>query len=289
MRLLVLDAYPREGRDALIGAGGTPAGELYARRLRELHPDARVDVARPADPGPLLSDGVGLADYRGVLWTGSSLTIHRGDDERVRRQVELARAVFALGLPSFGSCWAAQVAVVAAGGECAPSPKGREFGIARRIRPDATGRAHPLYRGKPPVFDAFTSHADEVVRLPAGARRLASNDWSPVQAVEVRHGRGRFWAVQYHPEYDLGEIAALCRLRRHELVAQGTFADAGEADAWLARIEALHRDPARRDLREALAVPDELLDPHERTRELRNWLEQELHDAGPSEARRRLA
>jgi len=279
VRLLVLDAYPREGREALRDAGGTPAGELYARLLRAALAGARVEVAHPAEPGPLLGDGGQLADFDGVVWTGSSLTIHRGDDERVRRQVELARAVFALGVPSFGSCWAAQIAVVAAGGECAASPRGREFGIARRIRPVGQGLAHPLYRGKPPVFDAFTSHADEVVRLPRQAQRLASNEWSRVQAVAVSHARGRFWAVQYHPEYDLAEVAALCRLRREELVDQRTFADAQAADEYVARLEALHRDPARQDLREALELGPDLLDPSERTRELRNWIDHELRGA----------
>jgi GMP synthase (glutamine-hydrolysing) len=282
VRLLVLDAYPREGREALREAGGTPAGELYARLLRDLLPDGRVDVGRPAEPGPLLPGGGQLADYHGVVWTGSSLSLQGGDDVRVRRQVELARAAFAQGVSSFGSCWAAQVAAVAAGGECAASPRGREFGVARRIRIEPQALGHPLYRDKPPVFDAFTSHGDEVVRLPRRARLLASNAWSRVQALDVSDGRGRFWAVQYHPEYDLAEVAALCRLRREELVAQGTFADARAADDYVASLEALHRDPARADLREALALGPDVLDPALRTRELRNWIDQELRGASAS-------
>lgn len=176
-------------------------------------------------------------------------------------------------MPAFGSCWAAQLATVAAGGRCAASPRGREFGIARGIALSAEGRAHPLFAGKPAVFDAFTSHADEVVALADGAALLASNAWSRVQAVAVQRGAGRFWAVQYHPEYDLHEVASLCRLRRDELVEQGTFHDAAAADAWIAKLEALHADPARRDLAEELGVGPEVLDPALRTREVRNWLE----------------
>jgi GMP synthase (glutamine-hydrolysing) len=241
--------------------------------LRGIVRDAAIDVAYPADADPKLPSAAALADYDGVAWTGSSLTIHAAGDARVRRQIELARALYRAGVPSFGSCWAAQLSVAAAGGRCAPNPGGREFGIARGVTLSAAGRAHPLFRGKPSRFDAFTSHADEVVELCDGALLLASNEWSRVQAVSVERGRGRFWALQYHPEYDPHEVAALCRLRKRELVAQGTFPDAAAADRFSDRLEALHVDPARADLAEALGIGPELLDPEQRTIEVRNWLE----------------
>lgn len=272
LRLLVLDAYAPQGRAALREAGGSEAGLLYRRMLRRLEPGAAIDVAYPADPDPRLPAGAALADYDGVAWTGSSLTIHDAGDPGVRRQIELARAVYAAGVPSFGSCWAAQISVVAAGGRCTPSPRGREFGVARRIRLTAEGRAHPVYAGKPELFDAFTSHTDEVAELCAGAALLASNAWSRVQAVSVARGAGRFWALQYHPEYDPHEVAALCRLRKRELVAQGSFPDEAAAETHIEQLEALHADPGRRDLAEALGIGPELLDPEQRTLEVRNWL-----------------
>jgi GMP synthase (glutamine-hydrolysing) len=162
--------------------------------------------------------------------------------------------------------------VVAAGGRCAANPRGREFGIAQRIALSRAGRAHPLFAGKPEVFDAFTSHADEVAVLGRAATLLASNDWSRVQAVDVASGRGRFWAVQYHPEYDPHEVASLCRIRRRELVAQGRFADDAAAGRFIDALEALHADPTREDLRDATGVSESLLDEDVRTREVRNWL-----------------
>ena len=272
LRLLVLDAYAPEGRAALRSAGGSEAGQLYERMLRRLAPGAAIDVAHPADADPKLPSGAALADYDGVAWTGSNLTIHDAGNVRVRRQLELARAVYEAGVPSFGSCWAAQLSVAAAGGRCAAHPSGREFGVARQVTLSAAGRAHPLFRGKPARFDAFTSHADEVVELCDGAQLLASNDWSRVQAVSVERGRGRFWALQYHPEYDPHEVAALCRLRRRELVAQGTFPDDVAAERFIERLEALHADPTRAEVAEALGIGAALLDAEQRTLEVRNWL-----------------
>lgn len=272
LRLLVLDAYAPEGRAAVRGAGGTEAGRLYERMLRALAPDAVIDLAHPADPDPALPVGAGIGAYDGIAWTGSSLTIHAAGDARVERQLAFARAVYDAGVPSFGSCWAAQLSVAAAGGRCDANPKGREFGVARAIELTAAGRAHPVFRDKPARFDAWTSHADHVVELCDGGTLLASNAWSRVQAVAVERGRGRFWALQYHPEYDAHEVASLCRLRKAELVGQGTFADGAAADAYVEALEALHADPSRADLAAALGIGPDLLDFALRTVEVRNWL-----------------
>jgi GMP synthase (glutamine-hydrolysing) len=273
VQLLVLDAYAKSGREALTRAGGSEAGALYAALLERLAPGVRIDIAFPADGSPKLPAGRTLADYAGIVWTGSSLTIHAAEDERVRRQIELAREIRRRKIRSFGSCWAAQIANVAAGGHCGANPRGREFGVSRHIVLSDAGRKHPLYRDKPARFDAFTSHADHVLTLGPGTTRLAGNAWSDVQALAVDDPDQHFWAVQYHPEYDLHEVASLARLRRDELVSQGTFEDTEAADRFIADLQALHRDPSRRDLAEAHGLDESVLDESLRTREVRNWLD----------------
>jgi GMP synthase (glutamine-hydrolysing) len=101
---------------------------------------------------------------------------------------------------------------------------------------------------------------------------LASNGWSRVQALAVERGAGRFWAVQYHPEYDLHEVASLCRLRADELAAQASFESREAAERYAEQLDRLHGDPSRRDLAEALGIEDGLLDAGQRTREVANWL-----------------
>ena len=173
LRFLVIDGYRRTGRKGLAAAGATTAGKLYERMLLGCHSDATVDILYPADSGGGLPEGASLAAYDGIAWTGSSLTITEPDAADVRPQIELARAAFDAGVPSFGSCWAAQIAVVAAGGRCAANPRGREMGIARKIALTGEGRAHPLYIGKPTVFDAFISHEDENSRISRAARSIS--------------------------------------------------------------------------------------------------------------------
>jgi GMP synthase (glutamine-hydrolysing) len=283
LKLLVLDGYAPDGRKMLRDAGGTDPGPLYAQLLERLADGVQIDIVHPGDPNPDLPRGPELEAYDGAVWTGSSLTILRDEDSRVSRQIELAGEILDRGVPSFGSCWAAQLAAVACGGRCAANPRGREFGISRQITLSSEGRTHPMYAEKPPVFDAFTSHADEICQLPEGSAPLASNAFSPVQAIDVTRGRGRFWAVQYHPEYDAGEVAALCRLRAEELLAQGVFSDRSSVDRFASGLEILHRDPSAPDLAADLGLGDDLLNEQIRTREVAAWL---AHEAAPRAALR---
>ena len=273
LHFLVIDGYRRDGREGLTAAGATTAGKLYERMLLGCHPDASVDILYPADPGSALPRGASLAAYDGIAWTGSSLTVYDGDDPAVRPQIEFARAAFEAGVPSFGSCWAAQIAVVAAGGRCAANPRGREMGIARKIALTDDGRAHPLYIGKPRVFDAFISHEDEITHLPSGALCLAGNAFSSVQAVCVSYRRGTFWAVQYHPEYDLHELARLTHARKERLTGMGFFADLDAAQDYVNKLEALHQDPSRRDLAWLLGIDSDIMSEDVRQAEVRNWIE----------------
>jgi GMP synthase (glutamine-hydrolysing) len=271
-RLLVVDGYTKAGRSELAAGGASLAGDLYAAMLKRAAPGARVDVLFPADPDGELPKGTALADYDGIAWTGSSLTVYE-DRPEVRRQVDFARAAFHERVPSFGSCWAAQVAVVAAGGLVAANPGGREMGIARKIALTAEGRGHPLYAGKASVFDAFISHVDEVTHLPAGAVPLAGNAFTRVQALAVTCAGGQFWALQYHPEYDLHEMARLTFCRADKLVGLGFFADREAALAYVGLLEVLHQDPERRDLAWLLGIDDDVMNEDVRCAEVRNWID----------------
>ena len=272
-RFLVLDGYSRDGRADLEAGGATTAGELYAQLLKACAPGhAEVDIICPADPDAALPLGAAIEQYDGIAWTGSSLTIF-AEDPKVSPQIAFAQAAFEAKVPSFGSCWAAQIAVVAAGGRCDVNPKGREMGLARKIALTPEGRAHPLYTGKKSVFDAFISHDDEVTHLPPGASLLASNDHTRVQAVSVTHKGGAFWGLQYHPEYDLHELARLCYCRKQKLVERGFFQDMAAAQDFVDRLEALHQDPSRKDIAWLLGIDEDVMNEDIRQAEVRNWIE----------------
>ncbi|TCS63434.1 type 1 glutamine amidotransferase [Varunaivibrio sulfuroxidans] len=271
-RILVVDGYPKDHRAELTECAMTVAAELYVAMLRRCHPGVATEVLFPSDPDAALPSGAAIGDYDGVAWTGCSLNVY-DDDPRVHRQITLARAAFAAGVPSFGSCWAAQIAVVAAGGSVAANPRGREMGVARKIALTAEGRAHPMYVGKPSVFDGFISHVDEITHVAPGTQVLASNAFTRVQAVSVNYARGTFWSVQYHPEYDLRQMARLTQCRAKVLVKAGFFSGDAAAKAYIERLDTLHGDPARGDIAWELGLDDDVLNADIRQIETRNWIE----------------
>jgi GMP synthase (glutamine-hydrolysing) len=268
-RILVIDGNVAEMRARQVAALGYDTGTGYARVLRRLDASLHVDVLTAAD-GATLPPGVALDSYHGVTMTGSALNVYNGGAP-VTRQIELAKAVFAVGVPYFGSCWGLQVAVTAAGGEVRANPRGREFGFGRRILLSDAGRQHPLFAGKPATFEAPTIHRDEIATLPAGAATLATNDFG-LQAAAFTHGRGTFWGVQYHPEYDFIDIAAVAERYGQTLVTEGMFRDTAELATFAADLRALQSNPSDTPLVWKYGLGTTLRSESLRLTEILNWL-----------------
>ena len=273
LRILIIDGNVAAIRARQSAALGYDSGQGYARVLQRLEPTIRADILTAAD-GAQLAAGVSLDDYDGVTMTGSALNIYNGG-ESVTRQIDLAKAVLAAGVPFFGSCWGLQVAVTAAGGEVRANPRGREFGFGRRIVLSDAGRAHRLFQGKPPVFEAPTIHRDEIATLPTGATVLATNEFG-IQAAAFTHGRGTFWGVQYHPEYEYVDIAAAAERYGETLVGDGSFSDLESLSTFAGELRALQRNPADSALQWKHGLGPSMRSEALRLLEIRNWLDAQV-------------
>ena len=268
-RILVIDGNVAQVRARQMTALGYDSGTGYARVLKRLDASLEIDVVLAADGDVELPAG-GIENYDGVTMTGSALNIYNGG-EPVTRQIELAKAVFAAGVPFFGSCWGLQVAVTAAGGEVRANPRGREFGFARRIALTDAGVQHRLFAGKPLAFEAPCVHRDEIARLPQGATVLAQNEFG-VQAAAFTWRAGTFWGVQYHPEYDYADIAAAAERYGETLVSEGMFRDSSGLAAFAADLRALQANPADTALLWKHGLGPAMQNETLRLLEIRNWL-----------------
>ena len=276
LKFLVIDGYPQKNRDDFGVIGMTLAWQLYANMLRNYLPDAIYDVWLPSDFGESAPAKSALEKYHGILWTGCNLAVYDTDNPAIVNQIDLAKRAYSLGIPSFGSCWGLQISVVAAGGKVEAHPHGREMGIARKIRLTAEARNHPMFAGKSPVFEAYISHDDHVTELPPGATLLAGNDHSWVQALAITHEKGTFWATQYHPEYNLHEMARLILAREEKLIKLGFYSNHEEVIQMVARMEKLHEEPNRKDLRWQLVIDDDVLSQSMRQCEFANWIKYQV-------------
>jgi len=201
------------------------------------------------------------------------IAAQRYDDQpEVTRQIEMARAVHASGVPCFGSCWGQQIMCQALGGEVRANPKGIEIGIARDITLTDAGKAHPMFEPKASPFDALCIHRDEVTALPPGATVLASNRMSDIQAIELSGEHGNLWAVQYHPEFDFHLMALLFRRDQRVLVEQEICKSPDDVKGLVTDFAQLHEDSENDEIADRLKAGRDVRDPAMRMAELGNWL-----------------
>ncbi len=273
-KILIVDSAPEAAQSTLVAHGGARYGENYAAALQSEAPDALGGLEffiLAAGDGESLPQGLALSDFHGIAWTGSPLSAYE-DQPIVQHQVAFARAAFESGVPCFGSCWGLQVMTVALGGRVHQHSAGFEIGVGRQIALNATGQAHAMYQGKPAVFDALCVHQDEVCALPPGARLLAGNGHSAVQAAEFTDGTRSFWGVQYHPEFDLRQMAALLDRARGTLVKGGFARSPADVESMVADFRVLQADPHRKDIPWRYGLSADVVDPRRHRVEFANWL-----------------
>ena len=271
MRFLVAESETAEHRAERRERAGKSSGETFRATLEQMAPGAEIVRVEPADANGDRMSADEIAAFDAVFLTGSPLHVY-DDAPEVRRQLAFMRAVFDSGVPSFGSCAGLQVAVAAAGGRVREMPERLEAAVARRITQTEVGRDHPLLAGRPPAWDAASVHSDEVEELPEGAVLLATNGVTRVQAVEIRHARGVFWGVQYHPELSPGEIASAIRAQGPSLVEAGLASGEDAVEQRAALLDRIQHDPDDHAARWELGIDDEFAHEDRRRLEIANFI-----------------
>ena len=270
-RILMMEGNTRERRARAASLGVRSSSEIYTIAIRAHFPDIAIDVINAADEDWSIPEARNYDDYDGFVISGSSL--HAYDTNfAVTNQIAVLKDVAEAGLPILGSCWGLQIAAVAGGGEVAFNPKGREVGFARKLYKTAAGAVHSLLSARPPVFDAPCIHYDEVIRLPENATLLASNDHSLVQAAVIPLGSSEVWAVQYHPEFDLRQLAQLYTLYADDMITQGFFSDQAAMAAYCDALCQLAVDPANTGLAWQIGVDQDIVDDTRRRSEIIAWM-----------------
>lgn len=142
-------------------------------------------------------------DYDAAIITGSEASVY-WDDEWIGDLKDWTSDALEDGLPVLGVCFGHQLLADILGGEVVGRDK-YELGYhsLKRTAEDE------LFDGVPQSFVAFTSHSDDVVKLPSGAQKLAENEYS-IHAFE----KGNAYGVQFHAELDFETARRFVRQRR---------------------------------------------------------------------------
>jgi GMP synthase (glutamine-hydrolysing) len=189
----------------LVVAAGNPGPKVcsalggFDRWFREALP-AAADV-RVTDPA---GAGAAARGADGLLLTGSYASV----TERAPWMLALGELLIqaAERVPVLGVCFGHQLLAAALGGAVERNPRGPEIGT-REVALTEAGRADPLLAGLPARLPVQQLHEDHVPAPPPGAVLLATGAHAPVQA--FAHG-ARLRAVQFHPEFTLARVRAMC-------------------------------------------------------------------------------
>ena len=258
MHIIILEGdTPQLLRDKA-GSGIDMSAARFGQSLQACNASLTFDVTEPYRDDFSI-ENLRLSDYDGAVFTGSGVSWST-QDQRARPQQKAMEAVFKAGLPTMGSCNGMQLAATVLGGSVTASPNGFEVGIALDIQLTDAGRSHPYHDGRESGFCCPCIHRDEVDRLPPGACITATNAHSQVQAMVYEEDGVRFWGTQYHPEYTLQQMAAV-------LQKPGTMFQADDP-----LIPALIKLESGQTPTPEVPVNPLDLTAHQRTTELRNWL-----------------
>ena len=197
---------------------------VFTERLSELDEARARNLARLRERLVAVADGEAvevshyeavdpqrLARASSIVLSGSSTPWERRDPAELDR---LGDAVVAAGRPVLGICAGMQLQVRFCGGDHRPSPTPEHGFLPIRIldRDD-------LLRGVPEEAVVFHDHDEEITRLPAGFRVLASSPACATQA--IADPERRWWGTQFHPEEFRPEHPAGERILRNFLLLAG--------------------------------------------------------------------
>ena len=254
-RILIVEGNTREENSEFSKVGINTHTESLIESINFYNKNLEIDIANPSSDSNLKNSINSLDKYDGLIWGGSSLNIYN-DTEEIRRQINFMRECQKKIKKILAICWGLQVAVTVAGGEVRKSTKGAHRGIAHNIEINKLGANQPIYLNKQKVFNSPAFNFDEVVKIPEGARLLASNKLNNVMSLRFNRNISDIWGIQYHPEITYEKMVSLIHFRKERLINKGAFKNQGEINDHVSMIE------------NEIKVTEK----KSRMRELENWL-----------------
>ena len=217
LNLLIVEGNLQSENDIFKNSGIPTHSESLKESLSYYTKDLNIDVFNPCEEKNFNKILSKLEKYDGLIWGGSSLNIYNECIE-IKQQISFMKECFKKVNKILAICWGMQVAVTAAGGKVEKSTKGAHIGIANDIIINESGLKHPLYKSKNQKFNSPAFNFDEVVKLPIGAKYLASNKINKVQSIEFKSGVSDVWGLQYHPEITYNKMITLINFRKEKLI-----------------------------------------------------------------------
>ena len=159
---------------------GSQYTQLIARRVRELFIYCEIHpYNHPPDD---------ISSFKAVILSGSPFSVRSNDAPHPELKAIKGK------LPLLGVCYGAQYLAHFYGGNVSPSNK-REYGRAHLATVETND---PFFKKVALNSQVWMSHADTILSLPKGAKRLASTH--DVENAAFKFENEITYAIQFHPE-----------------------------------------------------------------------------------------
>jgi GMP synthase (glutamine-hydrolysing) len=179
-------------RDMYLTQGGFKKSQLVFKNIL----DNRVKVPTPKD----------LTKYSAVI-IGASGEFNITDwpksiQKKINRIKPLLNEILKTNFPTLAVCFGHQMLAHMAGGKVVNYEKNAEAGSVK-ITVTKEGKKVNLYKDVPSSFWALSGHKDSVVKLPKGAKILASSQKCKINSYKLGEN---IYSIQYHPELDIENL-----------------------------------------------------------------------------------
>lgn len=154
---------------------GSQYTQLIARRVRECGVYSEIFSC--------FIDNLDISGLEGIILSGGPGSVYKANINRFRH-------FFSYGVPVMGICYGIQLTAQLFGGRV-QHIKTREYGPA-----EIKTNKNQLFLSMPLISKVWMSHGDSVVKLPPGAKIIASTETNPIAGFQLN----KFYCLQFHPE-----------------------------------------------------------------------------------------
>ena len=164
---------------------GSQFTQLIARRIRELGVFSEIISHKKINSKKILQENIS-----GIILSGGPLNVYQNN------KFNFDRKILKLGLPVLGICFGHQILSKELGGRVKKSNQ-REFGLAT-INKVTNSILTKDFFNKKNISNVWMSHSDQVSKMPAGFKIVASTKNSKLTIIE--NSKSNLYGVQFHPE-----------------------------------------------------------------------------------------
>ena len=253
--LIVEGNNPKES-EVFIKAAKASCSQNLKNLVLEFRPKANIKIINPGNDEETNEALENINQYHGIIFSGGAMRINDMTDE-IKKHINFASNCFNHNKKILAICWGLQVCSTAAGGKVAPGKNGAHIGIASDVEINEEGQKNLIYKNKKQTFTTPAYNFDEVCEIPAGATLLSSDKVNNVMSVYFKSGNSEIWGLQYHPDYEYGQMISLSNARKDRLLNNKVFNNENDYSKHISLIE----------------EEDKKLTFENRTCEVKNWLD----------------